>query len=126
MSPRRMMLPMAPPLASSMVAAAAVGLRRSKMPTITQATRCFSGLPLLTKYSMCCSLYSVAEDTRPPLAPGGSSSKGRTRHFPLFEGDFGPGARNSTAFQDVRALAPADPVDAGAHTSGGPGRCPVL
>src|SRR3546814_6147467 len=29
------------------------------MPTMTQATRCFSGLPLLTKYSMRCSCVKV-------------------------------------------------------------------
>jgi len=52
MSPRRITLPITPLLSRSMVSAAGVQLRRSKMPTTTQATRCFSGLLLLTKYSI--------------------------------------------------------------------------
>src|SRR3546814_1946355 len=46
-------------LTLSIFSAASLGERRSKMPTMTQATRCFSGLPLLTKYSMRCSCVKV-------------------------------------------------------------------
>ncbi|MDP1911150.1 MAG: hypothetical protein Q8K85_22855 [Hyphomicrobium sp.] len=47
-----MTLPMAPSETWSMVCAAIEGVRRSNTPTMMQATRCFSGLPLFTKYSM--------------------------------------------------------------------------
>jgi hypothetical protein len=41
-----------PPLASSRISADGVSRRGSKMPTTTQAVRCFDGLPLLTLNSM--------------------------------------------------------------------------